>query len=403
MGAVQAADNIYYVGVLDKKLRVFDIIMETDYGTTYNSYIVKGQHKTVLVEAAKDKFCEEFFSNIEEVCPIADIDYIVCNHTEPDHTGCIAKLLQLAPKATVLGSGTAITFLGEIINDDFPHRVITDKDVIDIGGMSLHFLYVPMLHWPDTMFTWIPEAGALFTCDSFGCHYANEAIFLDKMQDALSAESFNYAFKYYFDNIMGPYRYPHMSNALDKIEGLEIKYIFTGHGPVLRTDIEKYIEMYRNWSKAPDKSVKNVVISYVSAYGYTRTLAKSIIEGLRKGGVQDITTFDLVTDSIDDAKAAIYDASAVLFGSCTMVGDALPPIYESMLCLSPVIHRGKLGGAFGSYGWSGEACRNILARLTQLNMNLPLPALRVRLKPAEEDLEAAVQFGKEFAAALLEA
>ena len=166
----------------------------------------------------------------------ADIDYIVVNHAEPDHSGSVAKMLEIAPNATVLGSQTAIAFLKEIVNKPFRHQAVTEKDVIDLGGLSLHFLSVPMLHWPDSMYTWVPEEKALFTCDSFGCHYADERVFNDLIDG-----DFTDAYKYYFDNIIGPYKNPHMLNALKKIEGLDIQFIGNGHGPVLRRDIPKYL------------------------------------------------------------------------------------------------------------------------------------------------------------------
>lgn len=399
MGALKAMDNLYYVGVLDKDLKVFDIIMTTEYGTTYNSYILKGKNKTVLFETVKDKFYDEFMSNLNEVCNPADIDYIVVNHTEPDHTGSLRRVLEQAKNATVLGSQTAITFLKEIINEPFPHQAVTEKDSFDIGGMTLNFLSVPMLHWPDSMFTWVPESGMLFTCDSFGCHYADDRIFNDKMGDGAD---FTPAYKYYFDNIMGPYCYPHMLKALDKIKDLNIKFIGNGHGPVLRSDIPHYIEMYRKWSQPTPEHAKVVAIPYVSAYGYTASLARSIEKGLHDGGIQHVELFDLVTDSMESAKAAVEAADGILLGSPTLVGDALPPIYEVMLGLNPVIHRGKFAGAFGSYGWSGEAVHNVTSRLEDLRMNLPLPGLRIRLKPTDGDLEAARKFGEDFAAAMLE-
>ena len=157
MGALQAKENIWYVGVQDPGLRVFDIIMHSDHGTSYNSYIVKGTEKTVLFETSKEPFFEEFLANIREVCDPASLDYIVVNHTEPDHTGSMKRLLELAPGATVLGSGTALTFLKEIVNGPFPSRAVTEKDEIDLGGLTMKFLSVPMLHWPDSMYTYIPE------------------------------------------------------------------------------------------------------------------------------------------------------------------------------------------------------------------------------------------------------
>ncbi len=399
MGALKAMENVYWVGALDKDLRIFDIIMYTEKGTTYNAFIVKGTEKTVLFETVKDKFFDELVSNIKEVCDPAEIDYIVVDHTEPDHTGSMKKMLELAPNATVLGGQTAITFLKEIVNEPFKHQVVTEKDAIDIGGMTLQFMSVPMLHWPDSIFTYIPEIKALFTCDSFGCHYADERVFNDAMADD---GDFTDAYKYYFDMIMGPYKYPHMANALERIRNLPIEFIGNGHGPVLRSDIGKYIEMYRAWSQPAKKTEKNVVIVYVSAYGYTRSLAQAIEKGLHMGGIKQVEMYDLVTDPMDKAKAAADTADGLLIGSPTLVGDALPPVYEVMIGLNPVIHRGKFAGAFGSYGWSGEAVHNITARLEQLRMNLPVPGIRVRLNPTAEDLAMAQKFGEDFARAMLE-
>ena len=399
MGARKAIDNIYWVGVLDKKLRVFDIIMQSDYGTTYNAYIVKGTEKTVLFETSKEKFFDEHLANIREVCEPESIDYIVVDHTEPDHTGSVERLLQYAPNAEVLGSATAITFLKEIVNKPFLHRVVSEKDVIDIGGMTLHFFSVPMLHWPDSMYTWIPEAHALFTCDSFGCHYADEN---DKVFNDEISGDFTPAYKYYFDNIIGPYKNPFMTNALDKIKDLDVRFIGNGHGPVLRENVEKYTDMYRRWCEVPVKATKSVAIAYVSAYGYTKILAEHIAEGIKRSGITEISLFDLVNDDNNAAHAAIEAADGFLLGSPTLVGDALPPVYQMLIGLNPIIHKGKVAGAFGSYAWSGEGVPNLMVRLEQLRFKLPLPGMRVRLKPTEADLAAAVEYGAAFAKAILE-
>lgn len=397
MAAIKAKEGIYYVGALDKDLRVFDIVMYSDYGTTYNAYLVKGGSKNVLFETVKDKFFDVYLANIREVIDLEDIDYIVANHTEPDHAGSYEKILEYAPNATVLGTATAITFLKEIINKPFPHKVVTEKDVIDLGGMQMKFLSVPMLHWPDSMYTYIPELKALFTCDSFGCHYADDRIFND-----LIPGDFTDAYKYYFDNIIGPFRNPHMLNALKKIENLDVDFIGNGHGPVLRTNLQKYIDMYREWSTpAPKKAEKTVAIAYVSAYGYTATLARTIAEALKEGGVAEVNMFDLVTDDKAAAAAAIAQADAFLLGSPTILGDALPPIWEMLLGVNPIIHKGKPAGAFGSYGWSGEAVGNLTARMEQLKLSLPVPGLKVRFKPSEAQLEEARQFGLNFAKAIL--
>ena len=395
MGAIQAMDNVYYVGVQDKDLRVFDIIMHSDYGTSYNSYLVRGSEKTALFETCKLEFWDEYIANIREVCDPSEIDYIVVNHTEPDHAGCMERILELAPNAKVLGSSTALTFLKEIVNHPFASQAVTEADQIDLGGLTLTFLSVPFLHWPDSMYTYIPELKALFSCDSFGCHYADDRVFNDLIEG-----DFTDAYLYYFTHIIGPFKRPFMTKALDKIAALDIQFIGNGHGPVLRSNIQKYLDMYREWCAPQPKNGKDVVIAYVSAYGYTRSLAEAIAKGVQEAGV-DVKVFDLVTDSAEEAKAAIADADGFLLGSPTLVGDALPPIYEMMMGLNPIIHRGKFAGAFGSYGWSGEAVPNLVARMQQLKLSMPLEGMKIRFKPTQQDLDNAVSYGKQFAEAVL--
>lgn len=395
MGALLAKENIWYVGTQDPNLRVFDIIMHSDWGTSYNAYLVKGSEKTALFETSKLEFFDEFLANVREVCDPASIDYIVVDHTEPDHSGSLEKLLALAPNATVLGSATALNFLKQIVNHEFACRAVTEKDTVDLGGMTLHFLSVPFLHWPDSMYTYIPELKALFSCDSFGCHYADDRVFNDLIDG-----DFTDAYLYYFTHIIGPFKRPFMTKALDKIAALDIQFIGNGHGPVLRSNIQKYLDMYREWCAPQAKTGKDVVIAYVSAYGYTRSLAEAIAKGVKEAGVE-VKLFDLVTDNAEEAKAAIADADGFLLGSPTLVGDALPPVYDMMLGLNPIIHRGKFAGAFGSYGWSGEAVPNLVARMQQLKLSMPLEGMKIRFKPTEQDLDNAVSYGKQFAEAVL--
>ena len=395
MGAIQAMDNIYYVGVQDKDLRVFDIIMHSDYGTSYNSYLVRGSEKTALFETCKLEFWDEYIANIREVCDPSEIDYIVVNHTEPDHAGCMERILELAPNAKVLGSSTALTFLKEIVNHPFASQAVTEADQIDLGGLTLTFLSVPFLHWPDSMYTYIPELKALFSCDSFGCHYADDRVFNDLIEGDFTEDKL-----YYFTHIIWPCKRPFMTKPLDKIAALDIQFIGNGHGPVLRSNIQKYLDMYREWCAPQPKNGKDVVIAYVSAYGYTRSLAEAIAKGVQEAGV-NVKVFDLVTASAEEAKAAIADADGFLLGSPTLVGDALPPVYDMMLGLNPIIHRGKFAGAFGSYGWSGEAVPNLVARMQQLKLSMPLEGMKIRFKPTQQDLDNAVSYGKQFAEAVL--
>lgn len=397
MSAIKAMDDLWWVGVEDHDLRVFDIVMHSDWGTSYNAYAVRGAAGVALFETVKEKFFDEYLQNLKEVCSLDEVKYIVVGHTEPDHSGSLEKLLDLTPNATVVGSATAITFLKEIVNKPFASRAVKEGDTIDLGGRTLTFLSVPFLHWPDSMYTYIPEMKALFTVDSFGCHYADDRVFNDLIDG-----DFTEAYKYYFDCIMGPFK-PFVLKALDKIKPLDIQFIGNGHGPVLRANIPHYLELYRQWATpvVVPADERRVAIAYVSAYGYTKQLAGVIADALAEGGVKHVELYDLVECDLETARAAVQTADGFLLGSPTLVGDALPPIYEMLVGLNPIIHKGKPAGAFGSYGWSGEAVPKLTAQMQAIGLALPVEGLKVRFKPSEAQLAEARQFGLDFAAAVL--
>lgn len=387
--------DIYWIGALDYNIRVFDVVMYTKYGTTYNSYVVKGTEKTVLFETVKDKFFNQYLKRLNEITSPTSIDYIIVNHTEPDHAGSIAKFIELNPEVTIIGTGTAVKFLNEIVNKPFNSIIAKDGLTVDLGDKTIRFIMAPFLHWPDTMYSYIEESKTLITCDSFGCHYCSDKIFNDEID-----EDFYDAYKYYFDVIMGPFK-PHVLTALDKIKDLTIDIICPGHGPVLRTDLERYINYYKEWA-TPKKSDKDyVVIPYVSAYGFTAKIANKIAEGIKSIGNIEVYTYDLVDENNDDVFDKITLAKGVLFGSPTIVSDALPPIWNLLIKLNPVINKGLYAGAFGSYGWSGEAVPNIMGRLKQLKFKLPLDGLRIKFKPSDEELTEAYNYGKAFGEAIL--
>lgn len=397
MSAIKAMDDLWWVGVEDHDLRVFDIVMHSDWGTSYNAYAVRGAEGVALFETVKEKFFDEYLQNLKEVCSLDEVKYIVVGHTEPDHSGSLEKLLELTPNATVVGSATAITFLKEIVNKPFASRAVKEGDTIELGGRTLTFLSVPFLHWPDSMYTYIPEMKALFTVDSFGCHYADDRVFNDLIDG-----DFTDAYKYYFDCIMGPFK-PFVLKALDKIKPLDIQFIGNGHGPVLRANIPHYLELYRQWATpvVVPADERRVAIAYVSAYGYTKQLAGVIADALAEGGVKHVELYDLVECDLETARAAVQSADGFLLGSPTLVGDALPPIYEMLVGLNPIIHKGKPAGAFGSYGWSGEAVPKLTAQMQAIGLKLPVEGLKVRFKPSEAQLAEARQFGLDFAAAVL--
>ena len=389
--------DFYWAGVLDKDLRVFDIIMETEFGTTYNSYVLKINDKIVLFETAKAKFFDSYLESLKKIVDISKIDYIVVNHTEPDHAGSVEKLIDINPNIKIVGSTVAINFLKNIVNRDFYSLTVKDKDTLKVGDKTLRFISVPHLHWPDTMYTYIEEDKTLITCDSFGSHYCCDDIVLSKVTDN---EGYMRATKYYFDNIIGPFK-PHMLKALDKIKDLEVNMICTGHGPVLDCRIDEIKETYRKWCTVINPNPrKTVIIPYVSAYGYTKELAHEIEKGIKDSGDIDVRTYDLVESDTNKVLEEIGFADGLLFGTPTIVGEALKPIWDLTTSIFATTHGGKLASAFGSYGWSGEGVPHIVERLKQLKMKV-VDGFRVKFKPGKKDLKDAYEYGFNFGCILL--
>jgi len=398
MNPKEIVNNFWWVGTQDPELRVFDILLNTDIGTSYNSYLLKGGKKNVLFDATKAMFTDEYIRDLESCISVSDIDILVVSHTEPDHSGAIEKLLDLNPKIEVYATMGGLNMLKEIVNREINGTAAKDGDEIDIGGKSLHFITVPNLHWPDTMFTYIPEENILVTCDAFGAHFSYNPVIYDENID--KGKYLDEA-RYYFDNILRPFC-PDVLKAIDKIKGLEIDIIANGHGPVFKGNTGFITDLYRAWASEPVRNErKTVIIPYVSAYGYTRSLAEKISEGIKAAGDVDVKIYDMVYSKAEDVICEISKADGFLLGTPTLVGDALPPIWEIATCLNPRIHGGRFAGAFGSYGWSGEGVPFIMERLKQLKLKLVGEGFRVRFKPNEEDLAKAYEYGKTFGTAVI--
>ena len=398
MEAFKLQNDLFWTGVLDPDLKVFDIIMETKYGTSYNSYLLKGSNKNALFETAKPAFFDDMRSYIESQIPISQIDYLIMDHTEPDHAGSVEMLLELNPSLTIVGTGTAISFLQNIVNTEFNSIIVKDNDELSLGDKTLKFMILPNLHWPDTMYTYCPEIKTLFTCDSFGSHYSTPGVVRSSVENE---EHYKEATKYYFDCILGPFKRPFLTNALKRIEGLDIDMICTGHGPVHDSHMDELFAWYKEWCEAPDKGGKKlVVMPYVSAYGYTKELSEQVMAGVEAAGDIVVKRYDLVFDDKTDLAADMENADGFLFGTPTILGEALEPIWELAATLYPPVYRGRLGSAFGSYGWSGEGVPNIVARLEQAKLKT-IEGFRVRLKPSSTDLLDAYDFGYLFGCTLL--
>lgn len=391
--AVTITRDIWWVGALNPDLRVFDVIMRTENGTSYNAYIVKGEKATALIEAVKSGFEDELIERLAGIADLADIDYIVCNHTEPDHSSGLITLLEKCTKATIVSSKPGSMIIRALVGRDYPAMIVKSGDSIDLGGLTLQFIDAPFLHWPDSIFTYVPERKTLFTCDVFGFHHTVPDVFADLTNEDLQASK-----KYYFDVIFGPFK-KYVLDAVAKIRPLSIDCICPSHGPVYRQNAWDVVDEYECWAQPkPPRARKQVLIAYVSCYGMTRLLAEALATGVADAGL-DAKVID-VSQHRDDAADALAESDAVLVGSPTLNRDALPPIWAFLSEISAISQRDMLAGAFGSFGWSGEAVKMIEDRLKSLGLKVRELDCRVKIKPHDAELRKARDAGKAFAESL---
>ncbi len=397
--AVEFAPGVHWIGALDPSLRTFDIILRTANGTTYNSYLVRGSEGVAVIDTVKEEFSGEFFRRLESVANYDEIRVIVLNHLEPDHSGALPELMRRAPQARLYISQRATSMLKALLRpnreEPFEYTTVNTDDRVSLGDRHLRFLHTPFLHWPDTQCTYLEEQQVLFSGDVFGCHYCDPRLFNDRVGD------FHFSFDYYYAHIMRPFK-EWVLNALKLIEPLRMQIIAPTHGPILRDRPRRYVAHYRELSTSSlsrefEKTDKSLIIFYMSSYGNTARMAESIYNGADEIEGVRVSLYDLEGGEVDPFVDLIEEADALLFGSPTINGDAVKPVWDLLSSLAVVNLKGKLGAAFGSYGWSGEAVRMIEDRMRGLKMRVPQEGIRVKLIPTQEELAECTGFGRAIA------
>ncbi len=390
MKAFEIKNNIYWTGVLDPELEIFDIIMKTPHGSTYNAYFIDDEKK-VLIDTVKINFKNEFIDKLKALTDIQSIDYVIINHTEPDHAGSLKYLLDIHPDIEVYCTKAASLFLKEQVNREFKMHIIKDGETLDIGSRKLTFITAPFLHWSDTMFVYSEADKILFSCDGFGAHYDlvdPKSIYKEEYQEAL---------KYYYDCIMRPFA-QHYLNAHEKIKNLDIATILTSHGPILSEDPKAIMDQYFKWSdeEVSKRNQKQVAVLYLSAYKNTEIMAAKIKEGLESEGIQ-VTCSDAEKEDLMTLQSLIHSSKGLILGSPTINRTMIKPIWDVLSIIDPMANMGKVAGVFGSYGWSGEGIQMANALLKQMGFKMPLEPLSKKFSPSDETLSACVDFGKNFA------
>jgi anaerobic nitric oxide reductase flavorubredoxin len=390
------SSNVNWVGVNDTETPLFERLWRIPEGVSYNSYLIVGSKKTALIDSVHEKNALEHFDKISKLTDLANIDYLVINHMEPDHTGAVPALLKKAPNAKVV-----FTPIAQLIFKKFygfaPATVIVKDEEIDIslGNKTLRFIQTPWLHWPETMSTYLVEDRILFCCDAFGSFKKLPAgAILESDIDMVKHNIRGFSQKYFASVFNGQREW--VLKAIEKFDkmNLKIEVLAPSHGPVYTDNARKTIRQWTSWSKGT--YTKTVVVAYDSMYGMTAKCLNAIVEGVKEAGGM-VLSFNLSEDTAVDALTALVEAPALIVGSPTYEHEVFPKVVDFLNLLKTKKFSNRCAGVFGSFGWSGEATRKLSAELTALGFELVGKPLLVFGSPTKEDLEKARQLGKEVA------
>jgi flavorubredoxin/flavin reductase (DIM6/NTAB) family NADH-FMN oxidoreductase RutF len=383
MQTAEIAPNTTAIRSLDWDRDRFDIEFGLQNGTTYNSFLIRGE-QTALVDTSHEKFRQLYLDDLHSLVNPEAIDYLIISHTEPDHSGLVKDVLQLAPNATVVGSKVAIQFLEDMVHQPFKRKIVKNGARLDLGnGHELEFVIAPNLHWPDTMFSFDHKTQILYTCDAFGLHYCSDDTF-DEDLGAITAD-----FRYYYDCLMAPNARSVLS-ALKRMDELEeIVTIATGHGPLLYHNVKELTGRYRTWSQTKAKAETTVAVFYVSDYGYSDRLSQSIARGITKTGVA-VEMMDLKSAEAQDAQELVGRAAALVIG--------MPPVATAtaQATVSTVLAAAKdkqAIGLFESYGGDDEPIDPILSKFRDLGLTAAFPAIRIKDTPTEATYQLCEEAG----------
>jgi len=389
--AIALNQDTFWVGAVDWNARYFHgAVLSTHRGTTYNSYLLRDQ-KTALIDTVYPPFADDLVQKIKSLIRPEELDYLVINHVEIDHSGSFPVIRELCPRARVVCTQRGYEGLQGYFGGGFEPLIVKTGDTISLGRRTLQFIEAPMLHWPDSMFTYVPEDSLLLPNDAFGQHIATASRFDDEVD---MAEVMQEAAKYYA-NILMPFG-SLVSRKLAEINklGLSIKMIAPSHGIIWRGQPERIVEAYARWAEGLGRPL--AVVAYDTMWQSTERMAMALLDGLEAGGVE-AKLYKLSSSDRNDVIAAILEARAVLIGSPTINNDILPtvsPLLDDLMGLRP---RNKLGMGFGSYGWGGGAQQVIEERLKAAKFEVIEPGITAKWRPTAEDAQRCFERGREVA------
>ena len=364
----------------------FDIEFGLQNGTTYNSYLIRGD-KTALVDTSHAKFRQLYLDTLKGLIDPQEIDYLIISHTEPDHSGLVKDFLELAPQATVVASKMAIKFLEDLVHRPFKKQIVKNGETIDLGqGHVIEFVNAPNLHWPDTIFSYDRQTGILFTCDAFGMHYCSDATY-DEDLKAIEKD-----YRFYYDCLMGPNARSVLS-AMKRMDKLgEINTVANGHGPLLRHNLQELLDRYRTWSKAQTKADTSVAVFYIADYGYSDRLSQAIAKGIIKTGVE-VEMVDLRSADNTEVQEIVNRSVGLVLGMPPLDGKNHEEIVANVGTILAAAKEKQLIGMFESYGDDDEPIDPLLTKFREAGLKPAFPAIKIKDTPTEAEYQICEESG----------
>ena len=368
--------GVYWVGATDWDRRLFDSLIPLPDGTSYNSYLVKGSQKTALVDTVDPSMQNALTNNLNQL-GIGNIDYLIANHAEQDHSGAIPLVLEKYPGAEVVATPRCKGMLIDLFMiPEEKFITVNDKDTISLGDRTLEFIHAPWVHWPETMLTYLREDRILFTCDFFGSHLATTDLYVTDEGQVYEAA------KRYYGEIMMPFR-TNIQKNLERIREYAIDIIAPSHGPMY--DRPDFItKAYQSWAFGEPRNI--VVLPYVSMHDSTRSMVEYLVEALAQRGVT-VRQFDLTVTDIGKLAMSLVDAATVVLGTPTVLAGAHPNVAYAAFLANALRPNLKFASIIGSYGWGGKAVEQLLGMIPNLKVELLEPVISKGL-PKEADFGA---------------
>ncbi|MGB3691207.1 MAG: diflavin flavoprotein [Spirulinaceae cyanobacterium] len=382
----EVAPDTLTIRSLDWDRDRFDIEFGLQNGTTYNSYIISGE-KTALVDTSHGKFRQLYLDALKGEIDPKEIDYLIISHTEPDHSGLVKDVLELAPQAVVVGAKVAIKFLEDLVHKPFEKLVVKNGDQLDLGnGHVLEFVNAPNLHWPDTIFTYDAKTQVLFTCDAFGMHYCSDSAY-DEDIKAIEPD-----YRFYYECLMAPNARSVLS-AMKRMDKLgEVDLVANGHGPLLRHNVGELLGRYRSWSKAQAKAEKTVAVFYTSDYGYSDRLSQAVAKGITKTGVA-VEMIDFKSADTQEVQELVNRAAGIVIGMPSASGEHHQEITKVVSTILAAINGKQVVGMFESYGGDDEPIDPLLTKFADLGLKKAFPSIRIKDNPTEATYQLCEEAG----------